>query len=505
MTSGPNETGDTGDSGFNLQDAITGILGGGGGRETGPVFLVDGRPRYTGYEWALLLTNQARVEYADDLDPASKLRADQQLDAARSQFRLLSDSEQARAVQRLVQMQTVPGAEMVGETVQGEDGLPAYDTQAPDIGFTADQILYTMFTIDRPEDELRDTTTSEVGRRDSALDALQYIELRDRLKEFGMTATMAEAYIDKWAYQRPDYAIVSDFLSNQEFMNGITRRLGGWGGLPNAYYVDPGDGSDPVYWINMDTKGPQPVESSMVNRTWINDNLFIDPAAAAAAARGNAMNEQGIRPPWEPPRDTGLGRITDQAEVAFLQRTLGSLKPRDQVAPTFTPEEIAYFRAMSLFGPSGGGGGGGSRMTFDDAAIRETISQVWGTLMVEDVPDLDGMLNAYKREARAQSRSLSVEAWTMERMRETPRYQVLYGNKPPGLTEEDYFSRYRQRATAFGFRPDFERQQIEKGLTTGVAPESFEQALEGSRQARRLYQGDFSRRFARKVAEMGLR
>ncbi len=106
--------------------------------------------------------------------------------------------------------------------------------------------------------------------------------------------------------------------------------------------------------------------------------------------------------------------------------------------------ELSYFDTTA--GAAGGGGGGGGagpiRRVLDPVSIKEQLQKSFAELMLDDVDDavvtsFTAMLQKQLDNA-PEGMSFDVSARIMDWVKGQPGYSELYGNKPEGMTEQEY-------------------------------------------------------------------
>jgi len=115
--------------------------------------------------------------------------------------------------------------------------------------------------------------------------------------------------------------------------------------------------------------------------------------------------------------------------------------------------------------------GGTHRPHLRPQLLSENIRAQWQGMLLEQPPALQGLVDAYIQEATSfyltTGTQTNLNAWLLEQIRGTPRYQTLYAQKPEGMTEDQYLGRYSNVAQQFGLRSWNETAQVEQGMSSG--------------------------------------
>lgn len=144
-----------------------------------------------------------------------------------------------------------------------------------------------------------------------------------------------------------------------------------------------------------------------------------------------------------------------------------------------------------LLGTSSSGGGGGSgristkptkeqlRKQFDVDQLSRAVTNTYRGLLFTDTKNSRAIAEAYVEAYVADpEQKLDFDTFVRNRIRQEPRYNLLYKHKPKGMTEEQYFQPYVNSA-----------QQM-------LAPREIEQAVTGAAQLG-ASQAQFRARMAR--------
>ena len=208
------------------------------------------------------------------------------------------------------------------------------------------------------------------------------------------------------------------------------------------------------------------------------------------------------------PIPAGAGSTGDPFEDAFLSKVQfdggvlpGNVRSPQQFQAPFVPNEFVrqLISANAARGSGGGGGGGGgAAFSLDRDAVIENIRNVWRPLMLEEPGNVGQLADAFIREVKAFRRKggqLELQTWVKGKIRETPRFSMLYSKLPESLAEEEYIGGFTQVARGFGFRDDVATGFIEAGAEAGAGLEGFATQVSRSREA------SLTSRFAQRMAQ----
>jgi len=257
------------------------------------------------------------------------------------------------------------------------------------------------------------------------------------------------------------------------------RRANGSDLLPEKFKMQNTDGTFTVF-ENSPTVGITP------------QIVFENTPESETESFGSSTREEFLARRETP--DSGFGGATREQ---FLNRRTAGL-------PTVTQDTIDSLRS-DIDPEEDETGGGRGKLSFDRAQVGETIREGWRTLMLEEPGNLKGLVSEYIGEANAFYQSeggqKNLEAWLLGRMRQSPRYGMLYGRKDPSMSETDWLRSFD--TSAFGLRAEDATAQQIRGMSSGAAPASFQQSVEQSRDVEALGQGRFSQRFANHINQLG--
>lgn len=289
-----------------------------------------------------------------------------------------------------------------------------------------------------------------------------------------LTVGRARDYVDDWGFSffqdagRPP--TIGDAATDPGFLYGGLK-LPSWADqLPPVFIVYGEQG--PVLYDNTTFAGPVPVPVDEANYPSSWKPGYDDPALRRFTLNTAPRIPEGIP-------------VVSAADLAMVQRFYEQWRP-------------SY----------GGGGGGRAAPTFDRRALEESIREQWRGLLLEDPQELSRLAEAYIAEATSfylqTGTQTNLAAWLLEEIRQTPRYRLLYGRKPEGMSEQQYLSSYQTVAGQFGLRPASELTQTVTGMSAGLNLESFGQGIGQSREYMSANQGPFSQAFAGTFRNLGV-
>lgn len=102
------------------------------------------------------------------------------------------------------------------------------------------------------------------------------------------------------------------------------------------------------------------------------------------------------------------------------------------------------------------GGGGGSRgpsaadirNSFDEDELTDAVQSLWGAHLFEDTTEARSIAKNYINAVVAGKgqKEIDFKTFVTNRMKQTPRWKMIYRNKPEGQDPLDYSSKYAQMA-----------------------------------------------------------
>lgn len=180
--------------------------------------------------------------------------------------------------------------------------------------------------------------------------------------------------------------------------------------------------------------------------------------------------------------------------------------------PIFGADEVAAILASAGFGPDsppGGGGAGSAAPVFDRDQLRESAATLWRGMLLTEPEDTDRHVDEYVTRATqflvGEGGRLDFETFMLGRIRETPRYKMLYQNKAPGVTEQAHLAQYVNMVRDLGFADRRLGQLVEQGASSGVAPQGMADRLSKTGEVAAANPGRFSHQFANQISQLGIR
>jgi len=236
---------------------------------------------------------------------------------------------------------------------------------------------------------------------------------------------------------------------------------------------------------------------------------------------GVAYATERFRQGWERYQDVGLAVVfaLDGPLAARIAATGGDpekLTPEDELLTwniirrtsgqtaeswlEFAPESpLSFFNQRFGRGGSGGGGGAGRiRPILDRDQVTQELERVMQNLLL--ISPSDALKEQFYNETQAaldnaaEGQQLDITAKVLAFARGQARYDELYGNKPGGMTEEEYMSQFRSAEQQMLGAERGDVGSLEAGLKTGKYQSTIgsiagsKQAFENSRFMGRTYE-----------------
>ena len=181
--------------------------------------------------------------------------------------------------------------------------------------------------------------------------------------------------------------------------------------------------------------------------------------------------------------------------------------------PSTTAAELSDILVGLRPGRSGGGGGGGGGgaarpdLVFDEAQLAERARAIWRPMMIADVPDTEGLVDKYLKEAnsfwRGSGGRLDFDTFVTNEARTTQRYKNLYGKKEDWQSEAEYMGGFTAAANGFGLSAGETEKQIVAGATSGASLAGFTSRVSRGRENQLNTQGNFSQKMANNLNQLG--
>jgi hypothetical protein len=182
--------------------------------------------------------------------------------------------------------------------------------------------------------------------------------------------------------------------------------------------------------------------------------------------------------------------------------------------PIFDMDEIQAILASSGFGDDPGPGPRGPGATlkppaFDRDHLLETASNLWRGMLLTEPGDIGRIVDDYTAKATSflmnEGGRLDFETFVLGRIRDQPRYRMLYQNKAPGVTEQAHLGQYVKAVQALGFADRRISELAAQGAQSGASEAGFTERLSRSPEFVQANQGAFSQKFANTIAQLGIR
>lgn len=177
--------------------------------------------------------------------------------------------------------------------------------------------------------------------------------------------------------------------------------------------------------------------------------------------------------------------------------------------PSISQEDLVN-RLIETVSGGGRGGGGGTRRDFvvDRDQLMAAAREKWGRWLREAPADerVGSIVDSYIREAGAFWRNkggqLDFNTFLENNLKKQPRYQMIFRNLPPGVTEEQFIGSFEQPISQLGLRPELSFDQSTRAIMSGGSPAGQFERVSRSREAQ--LQGGFSQKLARTLGGLGV-
>jgi hypothetical protein len=195
---------------------------------------------------------------------------------------------------------------------------------------------------------------------------------------------------------------------------------------------------------------------------------------------------------------------------------LKELASGDSRLPVFGSSEVATILSGAGFGTSssGGGGGGGGGVApkppvWDRAELTDSATTIWRGLLLEEPDSVDRIVDDYVGRATSflmnEGGRLDFETFVLGQARSTAKYQTLYRNKQPGVTEQGHLAQYLDAYRRLGLADRGMAAAVTAGASSGASPQGFTERLQRSPEYMQANQGSFSQRFGNTISQLGIR
>lgn len=141
------------------------------------------------------------------------------------------------------------------------------------------------------------------------------------------------------------------------------------------------------------------------------------------------------------------------------------------------------------------------RQNFDLDQLTAMVAEDYRATLLDEPRDPRGIARAYV-EAIVQNpdQKLDFDTYVQAQIKKQPRYQLLYGNKPRGLSDSQHMQPYVQAAMQ-KLRPGNVADKARAGAQLGSSPESFRANLDRSRESQ--VSAPFITQMNQRVTELG--
>lgn len=204
--------------------------------------------------------------------------------------------------------------------------------------------------------------------------------------------------------------------------------------------------------------GAGPAEAEDTFEVWedVLATQLLDGLTAGAAQAGfldpKSFAEGFLQFHWD-----GLMKQLDQDFVSGIPEGMGTSNRLNNpsVIAAMVNSGLGYLQGKWQWGDlpkrggsSGGGGGGGGgrgsvRNMFDADALAGRITDMWQTFLIAEPPNAKALANEYiNLVAGSPDRTVDFETWVENRMKEDPRWNFVFQNKPSGISAKSYIQYY---------------------------------------------------------------
>ena len=288
-----------------------------------------------------------------------------------------------------------------------------------------------------------------------------------------------QEYLRSWLQDSGRVPSVAEALNDPGFTLGGTKLPTYADQLPQYFVVYTAAG--PVLYDNSTNAGPTPVPVDQENwpTTWRAPQEDYDPSREGLL---------GLRDPtnWQPQLPEGIPVISQQDFAAY-----------QQLYEDWRQDNYSY-----------GGGAARTAPSYDRRTLEESVRNAWQQMLLEQPGELSRLVDGFIDEDSGfyleTGSRLNMQAWLLEQMRSTPRYRLLYGSKPAGMSEDEYLGRVSGVVGQFGLAPSSELEQTVKGMASPVNLSSLAERLSKLREYWVGHRGDLSQQFAATFEGLGV-
>jgi hypothetical protein len=173
----------------------------------------------------------------------------------------------------------------------------------------------------------------------------------------------------------------------------------------------------------------------------------------------------------------------------------------DLAIPTFTPEELIAALQPTTTSPSGSG----YRIAYDREEVKQYIEELWRGRLMEQVPDdtAYSMADAFIEEAisfYSQGGALDLEAWTVQKIHQTPRYSMMFHHKPPDMDDLQFLTKFQEVAGQMGVPERVRAPGITSAMSSGAGYQGYAEQAAQSAEVMGAFPNSFIQRLAKTAA-----
>lgn len=349
--------------------------------------------------------------------------------------------------------------------------------------------------------------------------------------------TAIDAFVNDWGIQwRTDLGLsptdeldrtptLNDLLNNEAFVSGaLWLPLTSQTAVPPVFLTDttsPDGTPVPAVGVSSVMEGIRFIEYSP-DPNQFRENLKQNPSALREIIRlggTDAVTRSISGAPATPVVNASTGFVTGNTpqvvtpevnpSTGFVTGVTSVIPPTIDI-PSIPQSSLieALGNVVSGGGSIGGGGGGRRDLVVDENQLRAETSDLWSSWLREAPNDakVNTIVDDYVREAssfwRDKGGQLDFQTYVENKLKSEPRYQLLYRNKPPEMSELQYQSTFSNPISGLGLRPDLASTETTRSILSGGSPAGQAQRVAGTREAT---QGGLtlSQKFARTLSGLG--
>jgi hypothetical protein len=136
---------------------------------------------------------------------------------------------------------------------------------------------------------------------------------------------------------------------------------------------------------------------------------------------------------------------------------------------------VAGYAALDAAGPRGRGGSGSgiSAADFDLDQLANAANNAWRAYLLEECPDPRSIARAYVDAYLANpAQKLDFDTFVLGRIKQAPRFNTIYMNKPEGMDELEFISPYISAAQQL-LSPDNVNRSAVAGARMAASPDAY--------------------------------